>query len=60
MELALESYDNCVGLLQAKPKSSEGKPYTISLPNLSADSAISVEEVHTQTHTQTQTNIHNL
>lgn len=45
MELALESYDVCVGLLQSKPKTPEGKPYTISLPNLRVDAAISVEEV---------------
>ena len=45
MELALESYDFCVGLLQSKPKTSEGKHYTISLPNLRVDAAISVEEV---------------
>ncbi|XP_068423022.1 calcineurin-binding protein cabin-1 isoform X5 [Clinocottus analis] len=45
MELALESYDVCVGLLQSKPKSSEGKHYTISLPNLRVDAAISVEEI---------------
>lgn len=47
MELALESYDLCIGLLQSKPKSPEGKHYTISLPNLRADAAISVEEVQT-------------
>lgn len=51
MEPALESYDVCVGLLQSKAKSPEGKAYTISLPNLRADAAISVEEVHTLTHT---------
>ncbi|XP_031705419.1 calcineurin-binding protein cabin-1 isoform X2 [Anarrhichthys ocellatus] len=45
MELALESYDVCVGLLQSKPKTSEGKHYTISLPNLRVDAAISVEEI---------------
>lgn len=45
MELALESYDVCVGLLQSKPKTPEGKPYTINLPNLRVDAAISVEEV---------------
>lgn len=45
MELALESYDVCTGLLQSKPKTPEGKQYTISLPNLRADAAISVEEV---------------
>lgn len=45
MELALESYDVCVGLLQSKPKTPEGKHYTISLPNLRVDAAISVEEV---------------
>lgn len=45
MELALESYDVCVGLLQSKPKTPDGKHYTINLPNLRADAAISVEEV---------------
>ncbi|XP_034396716.1 calcineurin-binding protein cabin-1 isoform X5 [Cyclopterus lumpus] len=45
MELALESYDVCVGLLQSKPKTTEGKHYTISLPNLCVDAAISVEEI---------------
>ncbi|XP_033475450.1 calcineurin-binding protein cabin-1 isoform X3 [Epinephelus lanceolatus] len=45
MELALESYDVCVGLLQSKPKTPEGKLYTISLPNLRVDAAISVEEI---------------
>ncbi|XP_040898179.1 calcineurin-binding protein cabin-1 isoform X2 [Toxotes jaculatrix] len=45
MELALESYDVCTGLLQSKPKSPEGKHYTISLPNLRVDAAISVEEI---------------
>lgn len=45
MELALESYDVCTGLLQNKPKTPEGKPYTINLPNLRVDAAISVEEV---------------
>lgn len=45
MELALESYDICTGLLQSKPKSPEEKHYTINLPNLRVDAAISVEEV---------------
>lgn len=45
MELALESYDVCIGLLQNKPKSPDGKHYTINLPNLRVDAAISVEEV---------------
>nr|XP_019949445.1 PREDICTED: calcineurin-binding protein cabin-1 isoform X4 [Paralichthys olivaceus] len=45
MELALESYDVCTGLLQSKPKSPEEKNYTINLPNLRVDSAISVEEI---------------
>lgn len=57
MEVALESYDVCVGLLQGKPKSPEGKTYTISLPNLRADAAISVEEVHTLTHKHTQASL---
>lgn len=46
MELALESYDVCIGLLQSKPKTPEGKHYTINLPNLCVDAAISVEEVN--------------
>uniref|UniRef100_A0A671WZD8 Calcineurin-binding protein cabin-1 n=1 Tax=Sparus aurata TaxID=8175 RepID=A0A671WZD8_SPAAU len=45
MELALESYDVCIGLLQSKPKTPEGKLYTINLPNLRVDAAISVEEI---------------
>uniref|UniRef100_A0A8C4HPE7 Calcineurin-binding protein cabin-1 n=1 Tax=Dicentrarchus labrax TaxID=13489 RepID=A0A8C4HPE7_DICLA len=45
MELALESYDVCTGLLQSKPKTPEGKHYTINLPNLRVDAAISVEEI---------------
>ncbi|XP_047447273.1 calcineurin-binding protein cabin-1 isoform X4 [Mugil cephalus] len=45
MELALESYDVCVGLLQSKPKTPDGKYYTINLPNLRVDAAISVEEI---------------
>uniref|UniRef100_UPI0037E77329 calcineurin-binding protein cabin-1 n=1 Tax=Semicossyphus pulcher TaxID=241346 RepID=UPI0037E77329 len=45
MELAQESYDVCVSLLQSKPKTAEGKAYTINLPNLRVDAAISVEEI---------------
>uniref|UniRef100_A0A3Q3LVI3 Calcineurin-binding protein cabin-1 n=1 Tax=Labrus bergylta TaxID=56723 RepID=A0A3Q3LVI3_9LABR len=45
MESAQESYDVCTGLLQSKPKSPEGKPYTINLPNLRVDAAVSVEEI---------------
>ncbi|XP_061133994.1 calcineurin-binding protein cabin-1 isoform X2 [Syngnathus typhle] len=45
MELALESYDVCTGLLQSKPKPPEGRYYTIKLPNLSLDAAISVDEI---------------
>lgn len=45
MDLALESYDVCTELLQTKPKSSEATRYTIVLPNLRLDAAISVEEV---------------
>lgn len=45
MDLALESYDVCTGLLQSKPRNHDGKHYTISLPNLRVDAAISVEEV---------------
>lgn len=48
--MALESYDVCVGLLQSKPKTPEGKHYTISLPNLCVDAAISVEEVSLLAH----------
>lgn len=43
--MALESYDVCIGLLQSKPKTTDGKHYTINLPNLHVDAAISVEEV---------------
>ncbi|XP_058491833.1 calcineurin-binding protein cabin-1 isoform X2 [Solea solea] len=46
MDLALESYDVCTGLLQSKPKSPEGKYYTINLPNLRTDAVISVEEIN--------------
>ncbi|KAM7018529.1 calcineurin-binding protein cabin-1 isoform 2-T3 [Tautogolabrus adspersus] len=45
IESAQESYDVCTGLLQSKPKTPEGKPYTINLPNLRVDAAISVEEI---------------
>uniref|UniRef100_A0AAQ6APH0 Calcineurin-binding protein cabin-1 n=1 Tax=Amphiprion ocellaris TaxID=80972 RepID=A0AAQ6APH0_AMPOC len=45
MELALESYDVCIGLLPSKPKNPDGKHYTINLPNLRVDAAISVEEI---------------
>ncbi|XP_051923504.1 calcineurin-binding protein cabin-1 isoform X2 [Hippocampus zosterae] len=45
MELALESYDVCTGLLQSKSKPPEGRYYTIRLPNLRVDSAISIEEI---------------
>nr|XP_057926848.1 calcineurin-binding protein cabin-1 isoform X2 [Doryrhamphus excisus] len=45
MDLALESYDVCTGLLQSKPKSPEGRYYTIKVPNLRVDAAISVEEI---------------
>ncbi|XP_061586396.1 calcineurin-binding protein cabin-1 isoform X2 [Cololabis saira] len=45
MESALESYDVCTGLLQSKPKTPDRKHYTISLPNLRVDAAISVEEI---------------
>ncbi|KAF7668316.1 hypothetical protein LDENG_00018520 [Lucifuga dentata] len=45
MDAALDSYDVCTGLLQSKPKTSEGKYYTINLPNLCEDAAISVEEI---------------
>ncbi|XP_028269618.1 calcineurin-binding protein cabin-1 isoform X2 [Parambassis ranga] len=45
MESALESYDVCIGLLQSKPKTSDGKHYTITIPNLRVDAAISVEEI---------------
>uniref|UniRef100_A0A8C6MCT5 Calcineurin-binding protein cabin-1 n=1 Tax=Nothobranchius furzeri TaxID=105023 RepID=A0A8C6MCT5_NOTFU len=45
MDLALESYDVCVGLLQSKQKTPDGKHYTVNLPNLRVDAAISVEEI---------------
>ncbi|KAK7146555.1 hypothetical protein R3I93_014110 [Phoxinus phoxinus] len=43
MEEALECYDMCVGLL--KCQTSEMEKITILLPNLSMDSAISLEEI---------------
>lgn len=58
MELALESYDVCTGLLQSKPKSPEGKHYTINLPNLRTDAAISVEEVSVLTDQTLTSNIY--
>ncbi|XP_067083955.1 calcineurin-binding protein cabin-1 [Osmerus mordax] len=45
MELALENYDMCAGLLQSRPKPTEGKEYTIYLPNLKVDASISLEEI---------------
>ncbi|KAJ0068038.1 hypothetical protein NL108_015078 [Boleophthalmus pectinirostris] len=45
MELASESYDECLSWLQSKPKTSEGKYDTITLPNLRMDATISVEEI---------------
>ncbi|KAM9393412.1 calcineurin-binding protein cabin-1 isoform 2-T2 [Pholidichthys leucotaenia] len=45
MELALESYDVCIGLLQSKAKTADGSHYTINLPNLRVDAAVSVEEI---------------
>ncbi|XP_072288589.1 calcineurin-binding protein cabin-1 [Eucyclogobius newberryi] len=45
MELASESYDVCLSWLQTKPKASEGKCCTITLPNLRVDATISVEEI---------------
>ncbi|MED6275185.1 Calcineurin-binding protein cabin-1, partial [Characodon lateralis] len=45
MELALESYDVCIGLLQGKPKATDGRHYSINLPNLRVDAAISAEEI---------------
>ncbi|XP_034025725.1 calcineurin-binding protein cabin-1 isoform X2 [Thalassophryne amazonica] len=45
MDLALESYDVCTGLLQRKPKTTEEKCYTINLPNLRVDAAISLDEI---------------
>ncbi|XP_066546101.1 calcineurin-binding protein cabin-1 isoform X3 [Amia ocellicauda] len=49
MDQALESYDICTGMLQSQAAlqagSKEGEKYTIHLPNLRMDSAISVEEI---------------
>uniref|UniRef100_A0A3B4BMY8 Uncharacterized protein n=1 Tax=Periophthalmus magnuspinnatus TaxID=409849 RepID=A0A3B4BMY8_9GOBI len=45
MELASESYEECLSWLQSKPKTSEGKYDTITLPNLRVDATISVEEI---------------
>ncbi|XP_061672214.1 calcineurin-binding protein cabin-1 isoform X3 [Syngnathoides biaculeatus] len=45
MELAQESYDVCTGLLQSKAQPPEGRHYTIKLPNLKLDAAISFEEI---------------
>ncbi|XP_057687849.1 calcineurin-binding protein cabin-1 isoform X2 [Corythoichthys intestinalis] len=45
MELSQESYDVCTGLLQTKPKLPDGKYFTIKLPNLRVDAAISIEEI---------------
>ncbi|KAJ7994185.1 hypothetical protein DPEC_G00263290 [Dallia pectoralis] len=45
MDQALESYDVCTGMLQSLSGSAEGNKYTIYLPNLRVDAAISVEEV---------------
>uniref|UniRef100_A0A3P8YR13 Calcineurin-binding protein cabin-1 n=1 Tax=Esox lucius TaxID=8010 RepID=A0A3P8YR13_ESOLU len=45
MDQALESYDVCTGMLQSQQQTSEENKYTIYLPNLRVDSAISVEEV---------------
>ncbi|XP_041079320.1 calcineurin-binding protein cabin-1-like isoform X4 [Polyodon spathula] len=49
MEQALESYDICTGMLQGptaiQSGGESGEKFTIHLPNLCMDSAISVEEV---------------
>ncbi|KAG7480660.1 hypothetical protein MATL_G00058640 [Megalops atlanticus] len=49
MEQALESYAVCTGMLQSQAaqqaKSEEGEKYTIYLPNLRVDAAISVDEI---------------
>ncbi|KAK6306437.1 hypothetical protein J4Q44_G00233620 [Coregonus suidteri] len=44
MGQALESYDVCTGMLQSHARTTEEDKYTIYLPNLRVDAAISVEE----------------
>ncbi|XP_062855378.1 calcineurin-binding protein cabin-1 [Trichomycterus rosablanca] len=45
MEEALERYDMCVGLLKCPPQSSDATNLSIHMPNLSADSTITLEEI---------------
>ncbi|KAJ8401063.1 hypothetical protein AAFF_G00390200 [Aldrovandia affinis] len=49
MENALDSYAVCTGMLQSqaaqRPRGEEGEKYTIYLPNLRVDAAISVDEI---------------
>lgn len=47
MDQALESYDVCTDMLQSRARTTDDK-YTIYLPNLRVDAAISVEEVSDQ------------
>uniref|UniRef100_A0A673YLN3 Calcineurin binding protein 1 n=1 Tax=Salmo trutta TaxID=8032 RepID=A0A673YLN3_SALTR len=44
MDQALESYDVCTDMLQSRARTTDDK-YTIYLPNLRVDAAISVEEI---------------
>uniref|UniRef100_A0A8C7DR89 Calcineurin-binding protein cabin-1 n=1 Tax=Oncorhynchus kisutch TaxID=8019 RepID=A0A8C7DR89_ONCKI len=45
MDQALESYDVCTDMLQSHARTTEEDKYTIYLPNLRVDAAISVEEI---------------
>ncbi|KAM6954444.1 calcineurin-binding protein cabin-1 [Aplochiton taeniatus] len=45
MELALEAYDVCTGMLQSQPELTEGKKFVVTLPNLRVDAAISLEDI---------------
>ncbi|CAB1321917.1 unnamed protein product [Coregonus sp. 'balchen'] len=45
MGQALESYDVCTGMLQSHARTTEEDKYTIYMPNLRVDAAISVEEI---------------
>ena len=48
MDQALESYDVCTDMLQSHARTTVEDKYTIYLPNLRVDAAISVEEVSDQ------------
>uniref|UniRef100_A0A8C8MHB9 Calcineurin-binding protein cabin-1 n=1 Tax=Oncorhynchus tshawytscha TaxID=74940 RepID=A0A8C8MHB9_ONCTS len=45
MDQALESYDVCTDMLQSHARTTEEDKYTIYLPNLRVDAAISVDEI---------------